>query len=342
MPVTRNNHSVPEAYLRGWSSDGTHVLARRLLVPVSTYPEWERRRVGSLTAYQHLYTVVSQGQESDDLEQWLNNEFESPAALVLARVRENARLTADDFRKLAYYVASQDVRTPASFLEQKQRWERDLEGQMAEIMEEAKTELAEAARSGVPLTPRAPVEGARPPFRVKLDRDAPGGPVIKAEIAVGRELWHFQIRHVLSGVARVLALHKWHIVRPYPGYTWFTTDHPVLRLNFNNPTEYDFGGGWGKKGSEMLMPLSPQHMLYTQIGYSHSGLTQFSKEQTELLQKLLAERAFRWIIAHDSQAAPRVTRPRRVDKEAFREEEKAWNQWHATQSAAEAGEQPAA
>ena len=42
--------------------------------------------------------------------------------------------------------------------------------------------------------------------------------------------------------------------------------HPVLRLNYYKPGQYDFRGGWGNPGSEVLMPLSPRHLLYVQVG----------------------------------------------------------------------------
>jgi imidazolonepropionase-like amidohydrolase len=55
-------------------------------------------------------------------------------------------------------------------------------------------------------------------------------------------------------------------LKPYPGFAWFTTDDPVLKLNFNSWDAYDFGGGWGSSGSEILVPLSPLHLTYDLIG----------------------------------------------------------------------------
>lgn len=338
MEFARWSHSVPEAYFRGWSDDGVHVLARRLLVPVESYPDWQRARVRSLAVYEHLYTSVYNGIASDELERWFNDEFESPAAEAIAKARSDARLSANDFHRLIYYLASLDVRTPASYIEHQRRWQREMPQLMDDVMQRTKHYLERVAKEGTPLPQPFNPEKNPLPLTVTVDRDAPDGPRIKAEVVIGRELWIAGIRHLLQGVVSVLKNHQWHIVRPYYGYAWPTSDHPVLRLNFNSADQYDFGGGWGNEGSEILLPLSPDHLLYTQIGHTHSGLFRLSESQTKLVLRFLAERAHRWIIAHPDSPRPPNDRPRMVDKEAFREEERAWAEWHGLQSRAINGE----
>ena len=52
------------------------------------------------------------------------------------------------------------------------------------------------------------------------------------------------------------------------GWEWFTCDHPVMRLNYNGPDDFTLQGGWDYKGTDLVMPLSPRHLLMTQVGHS--------------------------------------------------------------------------
>lgn len=337
VEFARHSHSIPRAYLRGWSADGSRVWARRLLVPAATYPEWEQRPIRSLAAYEHLYTSVREGQESDDFERWINEEFEDPAAEPLSRAREGLPLSTSDLHRLAFYAAALDVRTPVSYLEQTARWNKTLPGVIQSTLTRVRRELRRAAKEGRPLPKAAPRPDNPPPFRVTIEKAAkPGMKRVRAEVSIGRELWLHQMRYVLTSAAQVLKQHQWAVMRPAGGGKWFTSDHPILRLNFTSEDKYDFGGGWGSRGSEIIFPLSPDYLLYTRIGHARPMRDQFTLEQTILLQRLLAARAHRWIIAH--RPSPRATwfRPRTVDKEVFVAEEREWKRWHEHQSAAEA------
>ena len=158
---------------------------------------------------------------------------------------------------------------------------------------------------------------------------------IRAEIVAGRKLWIRNQRFLLTKTAKALLSHKWSIARPAPGMSWFTTDHPVLKLNYYKDGNYDLKGGWGKKGGNLLMPLSPNHLLYTQIGAESPDYFTFSVEDTHKIQKFLAERAYRWIFAHKQLPYVERIRPRVVDLEQYTYEEKKWKDWHQEQSSFE-------
>ena len=69
--------------------------------------------------------------------------------------------------------------------------------------------------------------------------------MLKGEIIAGRGLWLFSIRHSLRQTAKVLHQHKWTILRPPEGLSWFPGDDPVIRLNYYKRGKYDFRGGRG-------------------------------------------------------------------------------------------------
>lgn len=63
---------------------------------------------------------------------------------------------------------------------------------------------------------------------------------LKVETAVGRASWLWSIQRILNTTASILHQHHWTILRPAQGMNWFTTDKPVIRLNFYRPGSYDF------------------------------------------------------------------------------------------------------
>jgi len=152
---------------------------------------------------------------------------------------------------------------------------------------------------------------------------------------VGRKLWIESQRFLLTKTSKVLLKHKWSIVEPANGMSWFTSDHPVLRLNYYGEGKYDLKGGWGREGGNLIMPLSPKHLLYTQIGAEAADRLTFTPEKTYEIQKFLAERAFRYIFAQKQTPGILRLRPRYINLEEFENEEQQWSKWHAQQSSVE-------
>jgi hypothetical protein len=86
------------------------------------------------------------------------------------------------------------------------------------------------------------------------------------------------------------------------------------------------------------MPLGPNHLLYTKIGSAPPPKgTRMSEDFFQLTQRLIIERAHRFVFgaAQDPQVAG--IRPRVVDAMMFRAERAQWERWHQEQSDAELG-----
>jgi hypothetical protein len=117
---------------------------------------------------------------------------------------------------------------------------------------------------------------------------------------------------------------------------WFTSDDPVIRLNYHNPEKYDFDGGWNHKGTEIFMPLSPNHLLYTQVGKRPPRRgTQCSHELAGIFRRCIAVHAHRFIFASEQDAQMARLRPRTVSADLVRDEKIQWSNWHEEQTAAE-------
>lgn len=335
--IRRDNHYVPCGYLKHWVSD-TKVWAYRTLVSHHAVREWKASSPRGIAYHQHLYTRLAGGSESDEFERWLATEYEYPASDPLAKAVSGARMSRTDWDALVHFVAAQDLRTPARFLEEMQRWQRTLPELIETSLRSSVERLEQAVRNGDPLPQDVPAPPAGSPFKIvkHVRPDEPTGQV-EARVLVGRALWLWSMRHALQHTAKVLLGHRWTIVRPPDGLTWFTSDTPVLRLNYSSPSQYDFRGGWGSSGTEIIMPLDPEHLLYTQVGsrppWTRSEEMPF--EKARLVRRVIAERAHRFIYAAAPDSEVSQLRPRVVDAAAFERERDQWSDFHRQQTEAE-------
>jgi hypothetical protein len=336
--IARDNHFVPQALLRRWSYDGTTVWAYRLLVPDSRVPEWERLPTRGLAYRRDLYTGVHGNQERDDFERWISSEFEQPGNAAIDKVLRGDRLKREDWHNLARFLAAQDVRTPSSFVTMMRRWHQYLPDLLDSTLRAAVGELELMNKQGT-VPPRVEERNEFTDlFNVRLERapdDDSGQAILSAEITPGRRMWIAAMRHLLTGVVRDLCLHQWSIAESPEGIEWPLTDHPVLKLNYYKSGAYDFGGGWGRRHSELMMPLSPKYLLLTHVGNDLGRRICLSPDRAILLRRLLVERAHRHVFMTQPTPVIPKLKPRRVDPRQFAAEATFWDQWHDVQSQVE-------
>ena len=84
------------------------------------------------------------------------------------------------------------------------------------------------------------------------------------------------------------------------------------------------------------MPISPNHLLYTQVGVRPPRRgTQFSPEQAGIIRRCIAEHAHRVIFASKPDANMTSLRPRTVNADLVKDENSQWSKWHEEQTEAE-------
>ena len=334
----RNNHYVSRGYLKRWTSDGSRLWSYRLLIPDANVQKWSQKSTRSVAYHEHLYTKAVASGESDEFESWLDAEFESPAEEAIAKVVEQRRLKPGDWTHLARFFAAQDVRTPARLVEQMHEWQNTLPELIQNTLTKTVADLermtpSERADRAANTSRREDV-----PFRVTVERrsDESGG-VIKAETVSGRPLWLWTMRHVLTGKPlNALCKHRWTILAPPAGVTWFTSDDPVLKVNFNSLTDYSFAGRWGTAGTELILPLGPLHLLYTRIGKPVPARgTEVDAEKAAVIRRLIAAHAHRYVFARTPDPFVEDARPRTVNAAELERERKEWKQWPEQQAKAE-------
>ena len=333
----RLSHYVPQSYLRRWSPGGNRVWSYRLLVPQTQSPVWKFRSIRGIGVRRDLYTSIAEGKESDEIERWLNRDVEDPALPVLDRLCAEVTLSPVDRKKLARYVASLYARSPIYYDEHTRTAAEFLETQLKDPGELIARAAKKAASRGRTIDPG--VEAKKRPSSLVVDALAPSEensmPALQVRAVVGREMWLESIRRIVDDVSPAFENHDWQIFRPYPGWVWYTSDHPLVRLNWVSPDEYDLKGGLGRTGGDLMLPLSPNHMLHTQIGQPKKHVDVLSLEKTLLLKRLIAENAFRWVVADLPRRNAEWFRPRFVNLQQYVDEETTWSKFHEDQSVAE-------
>lgn len=173
-------------------------------------------------------------------------------------------------------------------------------------------------------------------MRVITKRNESGGGEIGAEMLVGRQLWLWTIKRALNRNIKALLQHRWTILCPPKGTRWFTSDNPVIRLNYNSLADYNFDGGWGSRGTAIFLPLDHEHLLFTQVGSRPPQRGErMTSEQAQLIRRFTAEHAWRMIFAGEPADEIAALRPRIVDPAGFEHESAQWANWHSQQTEAE-------
>jgi hypothetical protein len=179
-----------------------------------------------------------------------------------------------------------DVRTPARLNETLQRWRHTLPDLLAGVLRDAVEEAKAARAAGRPMRIDHDTNARDFPVRVTTEQ-VPGEKTAKLrlETFAGRGLWLFALRRLLTSTLRELLRHRWTILRSPAQISWVTSDDPVVRLHFRGPANYHFRGGWGSAGTEIFVPLGPNHLLYTRVGSPPPRRgTVLSAEQAEQFQ----------------------------------------------------------
>jgi hypothetical protein len=338
MSITHKNHYVPCMYLKRFADPAGCISEYRLLVSRQRVKQWKQVRISAVGYKRDLYTRCVLGTETDEVEKWLDQGFEHPADGPIGKVQRDEQLEASDWGVLVRFLASQIVRTPAFFIGMQPTWDKMMPGVLENSMRDVKEKLQRARDTGEP-PPRVEHRDPAPiPLRVHRE-DVPeeGIAKITVEVLMGRSLWHNSMRHMLTSTVKVLLEHRWSILLAGFGLQFFTSDDPVVRLNYHSESQFDFNGGWGSVGTEIFLPLTPRHLLYTKVGsWSEPRGIILSDSETHNFRQMIARHAHRSIFALTQDSGIPQLRPRIVNARMVIDEEEQWRRWHEEQNQAEA------
>ncbi|WP_085683130.1 MULTISPECIES: DUF4238 domain-containing protein [unclassified Pseudomonas] len=329
------NHYVPELYLKQWEHEG-RVPTYRLLVPHDSFPLWERLPLKSIAFRRHLYTALIGQEETDEIERWLDREFESPAKEAIYRVINEQRLTPDHWRHLVRFAIAQDVRTPARLKEFLVRQNKTLKPLMDKTLAQTVNDLERSLAEKRTIQVNE-IDGAgKLPLKITIEKPPSGSWKVQAEATIGRGMWLWNIKHLLTSTLKRIPRQRWTVLHAPAGVSWPTSDNPLIRLNYQDPNNYNFGGGWGVTNTDILLPLSPKHLLHTSIGKrSWMRGTVLETGMAHLLRKIIIQHSDRYVFSLDPCDVD-IIQPRLVCAETYKQETEAWESWHKNQCEAEA------
>ena len=244
MPnITRDSHYVPQATLRRWSIDGTHICAYRLLVSHENVPLWERKGIKGMVCQDDLYTTFSGDAETDDFERFITS-IEQPGQDAIEKLLARSKMKPADWQAIAKFVAAQSMRTPLAFVEITRRTERHAQEALEELIKRYEALGAIVPDDDGPLPPNIPGDT----LKVSIEPPADGGVQvgIRAEAKSARSVWMAtQRRHLTNNVHHMIR-HRWRAASPFGNEEWPLADHPVLTLNYYERGKARLRGGLGQ------------------------------------------------------------------------------------------------
>ena len=270
MGVSRDNHFVPQMYLRNWCISGKDKLfVYRLLVPNENMPVWTECSVKNTGFLKNLYVRVEDDQELDDFETGFNELFEAPAKLTLDKAISGSRMTPDDWSILSDFILAQFLRTPSFFFDVQEWGVKNIES----ILQLQLDQVAEIINDGQPFPPTKRNQDAMLlPIKIELihGTNKESQTELQASTVVGKNLWLYAIKTMTAPDSPVFQLFhkmKWKIVTASEGITWQTCDNPVAIVNVNTGDICTIGQR-GLLGNDRIVvfPISPRKAIIgTQI-----------------------------------------------------------------------------
>lgn len=314
MELHKKHHFVPQFYLKYWSKDEKTIMVNRLLVSNKRIPKWQEKPIKGIAYYENLYMGNIDNSLSDKFEIWFDREVENPAKIVFDKINKGVKLNVGDHETITKFIVAQYIRTPIFFKKGIPRWEEIIKDTLNNF-DFSKT----VSNKDKQVNGETKLRGRYIPLfinkKIKEDSDSV---LLNIETSVGKGYWLFAIEHVIEETLPKLPKYKWSVLQAPIGFQWPTSDNPVIMLNFYNDNTYDFKGGWGRNGTEIYMPITPNHILMTHIGEKRPSYINVSLELAIIYRRFIIENAYEFIYAKRKIIGIERIRKRIEDSEVYK------------------------
>lgn len=326
--LSRNNHYLSQMYLEAWKNENNKVEVYELLVPNIKVPLWQSKSIRSVGSLDNIFVRLKNGKETDDIEKWFNEKYETPVKIALDHAINDERITIDEWHSLIDFLACHIVRSPAFIIKT-----LDSGKKCDNVFQEALAKISQMKKEDF-LKRKIPLESAQNnnknnddmfPFKMTNLGDCDKDNVLfKVETIIGKQFYLWHVKNLLENTSKILHKHKWSIITVDERVTLPTSDDPVICLNYYKENNYDFGGGWGKENGNIIFPISPQKVLFTQIGIKLKPRINADYQMSLLLKKMIVEHSHRKVISKFKDDDVTKIKPRYINEIEFKREKKMW------------------
>ena len=335
MSINRDNHFVPQMYLKRWriENNPSKLNVYRLIVPNKNYPMWRTCSIKNTALLENLYVRIEDNSEYDDFEINFNEMYETPAAMPLEKACAGSRMTFQEWQTLINYILAQYVRVPAFYFFIQNWGSNNIQHILKSEIDNAikkvkynqnKSEQNSSSKSGT---------ASLLPIELELIHadEEHLQPELKATTVVGKNLWLFAIQVALStssGVYNFFHKMKWKIITAYDGITWPTSDNPVVILDITTGRICFNNDGVDGKNKLLILPISPtKAIIGSQIRHFYKNITA-SKELTLTIKKAIIENASMYIYCDYQDPTIALVRKRVVDLDEFHRLQDEFSMWY--------------
>lgn len=290
------NHFVPKFYLKNWVNESHKIDVYRTLVQHENVYLWKSYYPSEIACQDHLYTKTIDGKESDELESWFDKEFESPAKSIIKKVISEQKLSSEDWEILIRFVAVQDLRTPISLLDYLKNEKPIQEALLKKNLEDVANKMqSKEFRNQLLHEEKNKFNHNDLPLKISFYNSPDNKSLrINAKSYIGRKSWLFLVKGTLENSLNLLLDQKWTIIKPALGYSFLTSDNPVIKLNYHSNNNYSLAGtgSWVKPKSNIILPLSPSYAMLTEIGEKYPPQRGFklSVQRTKEMKEFIAKK----------------------------------------------------
>ncbi len=194
------NHFVSQGYLRSWRGPESDLWSYRTLVSNDNVNVWKKISTTAVAYHLHLYSRLKDQELDDEIEQWFDKEFESPAKSSVDRALRDSRLTSDDWDKLINFIALHDARSPVRLKEHMERAPK----LFSEIISELEEDLPKKRSERKTENSHPIINNDLFPFKMTPIYKEGEKTAFNIESYVGRLTWLFSLKYILTHVSHKL------------------------------------------------------------------------------------------------------------------------------------------
>ena len=320
MQLSRDNHYVPQFYLRQWSNDGNTIHCYDTVARNAMQPLWRNAHIKSACCWKDFYTLDYSGSLDDSIEHLFSSEYEANASAAIRRVSEGFKPNDEELDCLIDYAFLQMIRTPAWYM----KMHKTLSEEGPRIIHETMIRVLEEYANNADAGPSKPLvkdadQQDFPPFpKLSISFELnPNTSEITATLPINRDNYLAHLGRVLSGdLRRVFHDQKWIIYRKSDEGSFPTSDNPLVRLGLLQGGTISLDVSPDVPGVFLFMSITPDALLICEIGTDADNLRGILEVpgMIELLKNAIVNSAVMYVFSDTEDDSIPAVRSREINQ----------------------------